>query len=493
MEIENFVEQYNAMPAQDRKAYVSQMVKSGDLRAIHSFTRGPNARAATRILADMGGRIADFIKGHIDDYLRLLRSDDPKVRMHAAQIIGNTCAAEYLEELLHAIKREDTMFALPSLLLAVGNAKNARAKRFLEEYIPRSDMEKHLYEEKAALAKAMANFTARKKANVRILPSDIVFVTTPNANVTLAAFRKLDMKPKKIGEYIGLTGLKDFHDIYKTRAFCDAYIFLGSCPAAELPGFISARENAVVQRTGVTGYRLEVKSVSHEIRLDIIRKCIAACTRLVNTPSSYSMEIMLDIQEDTARVFLNPLVDKRFDYRKKTVPASIAPGTAACVCAYASEFFNPDARVLDNFCGSGTILYERGYYPHHTLTGVDINAGAIDAAVENNRFAAHHPQFHHMDALRFTAKKYDEIITNMPFGLRIGSHAQNERLYRNYFGILPDILTDNGVAVLYTHEKHLTERLIKASGRFEVLKRTTFASGGLYPAICILRKTGPDA
>jgi 16S rRNA G1207 methylase RsmC len=50
------------------------------------------------------------------------------------------------------------------------------------------------------------------------------------------------------------------------------------------------------------------------------------------------------------------------------------------------------------------------------LTGVDINIGAIEAAKENSRFSQCHPQFHYIDAMKFTAKKYDEVITNMPFG-----------------------------------------------------------------------------
>lgn len=490
MEIGYFVENYNTMPVADRKLYTAEIAKSKDLKVLYSYTSGPNARAATRILADMGDRISSFVEKNIDKILKLLQSEDPKVRMHTAQIIGNTCAIDYLDELINAMMHEDTMFALPSLLLAIGNAKNARAKDFLENYIPRSDIEKHLYAEKAALSKALANFVPRSKANVRILPTDIVLVTTPNANVTFSALQKLDMSPKKIGDYIGVTRLADFNDIYKTRAFCEAFIYLGQCNKEELPQFLASREKAIVQRTGVTGYRLEVKSVSHEVRLDVIRKCIAAMNVLVNTPSAYSIEIMLDIHDDNAQVFLNPLVDKRFDYRKKSVPASINPGVAACVCNYASEFFNPDARVLDNFCGSGTMLFERGFYPHHTLTGVDINLSAIDAASENNRFASARPQFHYMDALKFTAKKYDEVITNMPFGLRVSNHAQNERLYKNYFHILPEILVSGGVAVLYTHEKHLTERLLKMSDRFEMLKRATFVAGGLYPAVYVVRKKG---
>ncbi|HBU12129.1 MAG TPA: hypothetical protein DEB31_05195 [Clostridiales bacterium] len=488
MDILETVQNYSTMPAEGRKACLAELSQGKELKKLYRLTKGEHARAATRIMADMGDRAADFIKGNAADVLALFKAADPKVRMHAAQIIGNTCAPDHLEDLIYAIMHEDTLFALPSFLLAIGNAKTQRAKEFLEAYTLRSDIEKHLIEEKAALNKALANFVSKRKVHVRILPNDIVLLTTPNANVTYAAYRRLGMKPKKFGEYIALSHLKKFDDIYQTRAFCDAYLYLGKCGVADLAEFFAKRENAILQRAGVTGYRLEVKNVSHEVRLSIIKKCVASFQKLINTPSSYSIEIVLDINGDEADVLLNPLSDTRFAYRRNAVAASINPGVAACVCAYASEFFRPDARVLDNFCGSGTMLYERGYYPHGTLTGVDINKHAVGVAEENNRCAEHHPQFLHMDALKFTAKRYDEIISNMPFGLRVGSHAQNERLYRQYFAMLPGILTEKGIVTLYTQEKNLMEELIKSGGHFEVLKRATFESGGLYPAVYVLGK-----
>lgn len=488
MNIQNFIETYHELPAAERKEGLSYIHKEGKLQTVFNQAKGANTRAALRVIADMGARAADFTKENIGNILKLLRSDDPKVRMHAAQIIGNSCANEYLDELIDAIMHEQTMFALPSYLLAIGSAKNDRAKRFLDSYQLRSDLEKHRLEEKAALSKALASFVIRRKAKVRILPSDIVFLASPNPNVTYAQCAEAGLTPKKLGKYIAVSGMTDFYDIYKLRAYTDAYIYLGSSPVAELPAFLAQRERAIIQRTGVSGYRLEVRSVSHEVRLDIIKKCVAAMNELVNTPSSYSIEILLEIDDDKVRVLLNPLTDDRFAYRKKAIAASINPGVAASVCAYASEFFNPDARVLDNFCGSGTMLYERGFYPHHSLTGADINMTAVEAAKENSRYAHVHPQFHYIDCLKFTAKKYDEIIANMPFGLRVGNHSKNERLYKSYFTILPDILTPEGLAVLYTHEKDLTERLVKECDRFDLLKRATFDAGGLYPAVYVLRK-----
>ena len=160
MNIQNFIETYHELPAAERKEGLSYIHKEGKLQTVFNQAKGANTRAALRVIADMGARAADFTKENIGNILKLLRSDDPKVRMHAAQIIGNSCANEYLDELIDAIMHEQTMFALPSYLLAIGSAKNDRAKRFLDSYQLRSDLEKHRLEEKAALSKALASFVS---------------------------------------------------------------------------------------------------------------------------------------------------------------------------------------------------------------------------------------------------------------------------------------------------------------------------------------------
>lgn len=488
MKPQELVGKYFSLSSPEQKEAIASLRRAEDLEEILALTQAENARSATRILADLGSRITPFVEAHAGEILPLLTADDPKVRSNAAQLIGDTAAAAHVEALIAALEREQTMYVRPSFLLAIGKAKNAAAQKYLEAYEVHSDVEKHALEEKNALAKALANFVRREKPRVRILPSDVIVVSTPNVNVTLEAFQRAGMKPKRFGEYVAVTGLEQFSQVYKVRAFITAYIYLGSCPTAELPAFLASRENAVIQRTRVKGFRLEVKNVPHETRVDLIRRAVADLTTLQNSPSSYSIEIMVDVKDDRAQVFLNPLVDPRFGYRKKSIPASINPGVAACVVSYASEYFHADDRVLDNFCGAGTLLFERGYYPYHTLTGVDINLGAIEAAKENSHYAISHPQFHYLDCLKFTARKYNEVLTNMPFGLRVGSHQANEQLYQRYFAILPEILTDGGLAVLYTHEKRLTERLIDAAPALEPLKRTTFDAGGLYPAVFCLRR-----
>ena len=487
MTAEQLVEQYYYMKQRERREQLAKLTDD-DLEVILDTAFQTHARDATRILAEYGARGTEFAKKHKNEILSLLKFHDVKVRGYAAQIIGATIAAECTDELIAAIENETVLYALPTLILALGNAKNAQAEKYLADYRIRSDIDKHVREERLALKKARANFVKKETPHVRILPTDVIVVSTPNVNVTLEAFAQAGMKAQKFGSYVAVSGLENFYDIYRVRAYVTAYIYLGSCAVSEVPALLASREKAIIQRTQVKGFRIEVENVPHKERVDIIHNCLEKITMLENTAANYSIEILIDVHDGKAQLFLNPLVDPRFRYRVKAVPASIKPGVAACIMSFAGSYFTGDARVLDDFCGAGTLLFERAFYPYYSLTGVDNKIDAIEAARENSRHAAVHPQFHVVDALKFTGKRYNEVVANMPFGLRVGNHEVNERLYQRYFHILPDILTDHGIAVLYTHEKKLTERLIDASGALEPLKRTTFDAGGLYPAVYIIRR-----
>ena len=82
-------------------------------------------------------------------------------------------------------------------------------------------------------------------------------------------------------------------------------------------------------------------------------------------------------------------------------------------------------------------------------------------------------------------QKYDEVICNLPFGLRVSNHRENRNLYQKFLQNLPSILVPNGLAFLFTNDKKLLSELLENS--FELVKRENFEAGGLYPALYVLR------
>ncbi len=491
MNIENILTEYNEQPAEQKKQIAHELLAAGP-ETLLPYCSGEYARAALRILADMGRGAADFTRANAPFFVGLLKSEDPKARMLAAEILGSAAGAgaegkaDFTKELVTACHAEQTMFAIPSFLLAIGAQKTEAAKRYLEHYTIRSDGEKHVREEKLALQKALANFIERKQVQIRILETDILALACPNMSVTLAEAKQKGFKCRKSGEYVLVSGLKKFTDIYSLRTFQTAFLLFGTCPTADVAAKLASLQDAVTSRINVTNYRLEVTNISHKERVSVIPPCVAALDKLQNTPSAYSFEIRLDVTGDKTVILLDPLLDSRFAYRKKAVSASISPAVAASVCYAASKYFSPEARVLDNFCGSGAMLFERGCYPNAYLTGVDIAQSAVQAAQENEQYRKSGAKFFHADALRFTSKKFDEIICNMPFGLRVGTHAHNVKLYESYIAILPSIVEAGGHAFLYTHEKQLLEDILKRK-HIRVESRITFSAGGLFPELYILQ------
>ena len=126
--------------------------------------------------------------------------------------------------------------------------------------------------------------------------------------------------------------------------------------------------------------------------------------------------------------------------------------------------------------------------PAASLTGVDIAHRAIDIARKNAENAGSKAKFICNDMLRFEAKRpYDEIVANLPFGNRVGTHANNERLYAGLLDRLPQWLNEDGVAILYTMEFTLLKKLIRERPKLKLVTETRTEAGGLMPGIFIIK------
>lgn len=172
------------------------------------------------------------------------------------------------------------------------------------------------------------------------------------------------------------------------------------------------------------------------------------------------------------------------------------PATAAAVLRYATKLWVADgyvmardARVLDPTCGSGTFLIERGKLsPCRALTGVDISHKAIDIARVNADAAGQRAAFIVNDCLRFIAKEpYDELIANLPFDIRVGSHENNEQLYTQILSHFTEWVRPGGVAVLYTMEFALLRRLLIGQKKMRLLSEIRSNAGSPHHCIFVLR------
>ncbi|MEP6696657.1 MAG: methyltransferase domain-containing protein [Pseudonocardiales bacterium] len=171
------------------------------------------------------------------------------------------------------------------------------------------------------------------------------------------------------------------------------------------------------------------------------------------------------------------------------LPASTNPVVAAMMVELLKV--SPGDVVYDPFCGSGTLLVETlANDCTDVLLGSDISPVALAAAAANRRLFATAPVLR-ADAARLpvVTNSVDRVIANLPFGKRVGSHADNTVLYPAFLAELNRVLRADGRAVLLTEDKTLFRRSVAAAAGLRVLREVQLASGGLHPSAFVIERT----
>ena len=440
-------------------------------------------------------------------------AESPKLRRNACRLIGMLSDSENDASLLiDRLDKEGTRFVRPSLLLALGAIGGEAAEKALSDYSPAepkdASEEKHYREETDALKQARAACVKHVKHPFTGLGerTDIELRAPQNLSYRLAAeLRDLGLEPRNVTPSSLRVFTDDLTGLFACRCFTEALFPVPAKGVAAEPAAIAARFREFVPdfmaRTHggepPCRYRIETEGEPPTERTAFKKALRDAldCAELLNAPSDYEIELRCSF-DGGLRLYLKlfTLEDPRFAYRRESIPASMNPATAAAVLRFAEDFLTVNARVIDPCCGSGTLLIERGLLsPCDSLTGVDISHRAIDAARTNAEAAAEQlgvkqARFVVNDILRFEAKRpYDELISNLPFGNRVGNHESCERLYRGLVERLPKLVKKGGVAVLYTMEFTLLKRLVRERKDLEILRTERTEAGGLTPMIMVLR------
>lgn len=480
-EIESLVLKYPAESGANKKNIIGEILETENSELfIYEMIFGQNSRASLRLLCDMckKQKCRDIIKPLVvRDADKLIKFSDDKARKNACMLIGICAPDECADILFKALNSEKIRFVKPSIILALGNT-SAPAK-YLRGYVIEPGEEKHVREEAEALKKALLRSKAQPKNAAFKLP-EFCTVTYISHNALKKELGDGNFASRKS---VYLPEALDIKSAYadKLRCWKDALFYIGT-----VDDFKEASN--MLDSFGCRGfdYRIEAGHLKPEERNDIISlvsKGLTACGYNDN-PSSYSFEVFVKGKKMFA-VF----PDKRFDYRKESIPASINPVAAASIMRLCSGYFKNNASVLDPFCGSGTMLIERAFIKETgKLVGVDISPYAIKAACANRKASGLDIALIKGDILDYSAGKYDEIVSNMPFGLRVSGHKSNIRLYKDFSDKLGSLLKEDGKAFLFTQEKTLLRDVIGAGGKFKIVKEENIETGGLCPALFILER-----
>ena len=422
-----------------------------------------------------------------------LRSSRPKTRKNAARLIGILSLERETEGLVRLLETEETLYVIPSVLLALGNIRNDPALAALRSYsVPAPscpEETKHTEEIAAALKKALDSGGERAASFPdRLIKPETFLVTAPEgfADVLLS-----EMQEKGFEAQISGSGcLTDTDDLKKLCTLRCAQEFLipvgtASLSAEEIaPHFLAYTQYP---------YRIELRGFEGDRSAFISR--LAKAIGGINSPSGYAVEFRVVCTGEKAELYVKPcrIPDRRYVYRQGTVPASIHPATAACIVRSAKYLFGPgkeDPVVLDPCCGSGTLLFEREAYSGcRNILGLDLQPGAVETARKNAAAGGSAARFIQKDLTRFrTREPVDELYANLPFGNRVGSHEKNRELYAALVNRLPEWLSDSGFAVLYTMEHRMLEKLLNSEKSLEIKEIRAAEAGGLYPKVFYVKK-----
>ena len=433
----------------------------------------------TSLLYYMGGDYSVFDK--------LLTDEDAKVRKNTALIMGELKVPIFLDKLYQAYHVESQLFVKSSYLAAMKGFNCTSLLPDLKErldFLSHMEIEesnkKHIQEEISHLsALIIANEGIRKHIFTGYdVPSQLVLLTNRNyKNITIEQLKKSKTKAFNAGIIVRTNDLKAILPIRTYSELLFMLEDLKSCKmdveeaAADIANsslldFLNKRHKGSEQYY----FRIELKSKLPLDKKSVFTKKLGSeISRLtnqkfINSTTNYELEIrLIENKEGNLNVLvkLYTLKDERFQYRKNSIATSIQPVNAAFLASLAKEYMKEGAQVLDPFCGVGTMLIERNYLvPANTMYGLDIYADAIYKGKENAKEA--HAIIHYVNRDFFDFKHeylFDEIFTNMPRA--IGHKEENEiyQIYRRFFEKAPQHLENDGIIIMYTHNRDYVKKL----------------------------------
>lgn len=420
----------------------------------------------------------------------LIADARPKVRKNTYRLLGALENPADVEKLSDALKTETTLFAVPSLLLALGRLG---ARDALSAYrVPVSESaaaDKHIAEIKIAYEKAMQQFSELPESTLLSLPAPrevLCFAPHGFGRELLNELSALGFSGELKGDAVRLH-TADMAGVYRANCMTEALLPI----AFDVP--MEPKSIAAAAKTCIgTYYRIEIRGYLKDRSAFIER--LKALLDGHNNPSAYDCELRIDSRNDRCDLYwkLWNVRDERYPWRKGTLPASMHPALAYAMTRYALALVKTKRpSVLDPFCGSGSLLFAaEAQADCKSLFGVDKSGAAIAIARENAKAGESKARFLCRDTLHLEMREgVDLVIGNLPFGTRVGSHRENETLYARFLRRLPHFMNTGGVAVLYTADAKLLERLIRENPNLKLREKRRTAAGGLSPWVFTVDKS----
>lgn len=186
----------------------------------------------------------------------------------------------------------------------------------------------------------------------------------------------------------------------------------------------------------------------------------------------------------------NTLNLSKREWRVGYVPAGINPSLAYILCMISN--LEKESILLDPFCGSSVIPITA--LLHFNIKRVicnDISGNAIDASKENFKAAnideSKYKIFRNdITNSKISKRNVDRILSNLPFGIRVGDHERNIEIYQALEVLARKVLRKKGALVLLTQEKVLL-REVFSKDIWSVKSILRVNEGGLFPEVFLIK------
>ncbi len=279
-----------------------------------------------------------------------------------------------------------------------------------------------------------------------------------------------------LGEFEVSTGEEGLGMIYEGTRHLDI---------PELQGAQSFRVTAT--RIGVHSYTsIDIQKAAGQALVDKYHKKVDL--------KGYEIEIIVDVIGKRCWIGVSLTRDslhKRFE-RPFQHTAAIKPPLAYAMLRLAD--LRPGHVLLDPMCGGGTIPIEAAqiYGSLIRIFASDNNQRALEGAMKNAEAAGVRDiiQFSLLDARHIDRafQRVDRIVTNPPFGVRIGEWETLKPLYASFLEAASRVLLEEGILVIITLRATSFRDLVFKNRRFIIAHERVVEAGGLYPHIFVLKR-----
>ncbi len=433
-----------------------------------------------------------------------LSQEDPKTRRNAALLIGDLGLKELKGMLLERYQAETVLFIRSSYVKALSKLPvtedleqfQSRLKE-LESQEVSEEEKKHWNEEIRELRKLVTDiegicrhrFTGLKESREILLTTNREHreATMQELSGTAGSFRRdAKIKEHPLGVLVKTNDIVTVKKLRTNREILFPLHVGGMLPAepAEAARLLAESDlvpflESVHREPAPFYFRIEVKSkMTLDKRSAFARKLAMELEhlsgrKLLNSTTDYEVELRL-IANREGRFFpavkLFTMSMKRFSYRRNAISASIHPATAAMLMELAAPYLREEARILDPFCGVGTMLIERDMrLPVRESYGIDIFGEAIEKARENAALAGKKINYIHRDYFDFKHQyPFDEIVTNMPMRGK-KTKEEMDTFYHRFFEKTKGILGEGGRILMYTNEAGFVRKELRLRGEYKLL------------------------